>query len=1286
MLSSRSSKGDDRVKMKEEAKKQRIMTARAAKLPHMSRSEYRAGDLGFVSRKVAPNDEDDLSALLKNGLIDYHELLGTFRTREDYRYLGIDNVPGTPEVNITLFDDNGKNLNGFRFLRDDPSTRNIAMTRQNIKEEPSSPSNVSSGEQDRPPSAVDNNKQQQNITNVKEEPRSPKNLTNQAVCDPSSVQSNGEVVNKSKSMQYKSKPPILKMPFESSSSANASDKTHKANHCKIESILKEMTETLPPLTDIQTPVKTHDTRFPFPHVPFPKANANVLSLSGEQHNRGKSDGILEDLTITSDEESDEENERNRSSKTESILVPPKRRLSASSSSSSDGSSSDSSSDSESSDSDDDSKQPETRANKRPLHQTFASENETAINSPAPRTQNVRHGQLNSMGKRTPKGKFLKDEDLEKQVSPLNSFSKDTRKDTEASPMRSELSEISNFNHAGADILMGQSVHGAISPDKIDDLPVCSRPGGGFNVDQELTNGVYEQFPLGMDDLIVPNFDPDSIVDMIEGPEVPFDPIALPLREPDDLQGTSTINLDPLISSEFDTDKLLVKEKVKGAKKTRKISKSLIENEDSKINSSATVQSKMQSKRDKEQKWLEEMLKPEKKFDMPYINVEKLISPAKTTNALPLKVQIPLSKIHHPGKKAPQMEGGTTNSESQKYQKVKGKDISLYATNGNSKKAKCKGTKNKAKMNSSSVKCEKPRQSVGKDIEQIKSLMRELSNKASEDEEAVDVVGTPSPLKATQKPEARVSGKSIHGTPVPYVAKKQLTPQNAASSENPDLAVGLEKTKEPCKKKSDVKKGISRKRNSSSVSHDDTEDELTRVKHSKKHSESKDSVNGHVVTSKRVGIHSDDSSAGFKSPNSVIGNHIIGKNKLVVSINLLHLTRLPGISEEDEQNYCAKQNDDRADVVAEVNSVAGPVWKPPPNIKIPRLTKPPEDDTNQKSNKIGSEGSQDCADTDTSSTCSSSCKPSRDTVKSRKNRPPMDGRGVKRREWERGSKSSNTNVCGMCGSLQKDSGRDPIRLGAYKTSYVEYLKMGKRSKHRADCLDASERAPKYIDAVLKYIQYLVGLEITGKTGTKNGFEEYMCITSQCIDLVDFVVNQYGKKENNNIANYDSRFVYLCLRLQSVLYFKLYAAKKDSAARYSKLLSECFKVHRSPHRVNIKGSTGTPSPMSPTSSHTGSVASFGSSVSNGSYEKMLNVNPLVSIPSETFERMQQYFMYTKYLLHGHRLWDDADGIANQCQEFINVVARRVGAITIQSSMLHLVDYISTGLQVKKDSEKF
>ncbi len=80
-----------------------------------------------------------------------------------------------------------------------------------------------------------------------------------------------------------------------------------------------------------------------------------------------------------------------------------------------------------------------------------------------------------------------------------------------------------------------------------------------------------------------------------------------------------------------------------------------------------------------------------------------------------------------------------------------------------------------------------------------------------------------------------------------------------------------------------------------------------------------------------------------------------------------------------------------------------------------------------------------------------------------------------------------------------------------------------------------------------------------------------------------------------------------------------------------------------------STGTPSPMSPTSSQNGSVASFGSagsSASSGSYDKMSNGN-MVSIPSEMFEKMQQYFTYTKYILHGQRLWDDAESIAVKCQ---------------------------------------
>ena len=89
---------------------------------------------------------------------------------------------------------------------------------------------------------------------------------------------------------------------------------------------------------------------------------------------------------------------------------------------------------------------------------------------------------------------------------------------------------------------------------------------------------------------------------------------------------------------------------------------------------------------------------------------------------------------------------------------------------------------------------------------------------------------------------------------------------------------------------------------------------------------------------------------------------------------------------------------------------------------------------------------------------------------------------------------------------------------------------------------------------------------------------------------------------------------------------------------------FKIHL----FNFR-STGTPSPMSPSSSHNGSVASFGSvrsSASSGSYDKLNNGN-MVSIPAETFERMQQYFAYTRFWLHGQRLWDEAEPISLKCQ---------------------------------------
>ena len=634
-------------------------------------------------------------------------------------------------------------------------------------------------------------------------------------------------------------------------------------------------------------------------------------------------------------------------------------LSATSTSSSDTSSSDSSSESESSDSENEGmgtqeKVSNRKAVRRSSYSNLTNGDETAAISPLPTAKIMRRSQLKPTGMVTPKGKVLREDVLEKQVSPLNSISKDVKKEPEISPIRNELPTLSNFSHSDAELLntcgMGKSLNCTMSPENVDSLANCPRTDGNMeDVDQELRNGDYGPFSYingdllfdKPEDLIPPNFDSDSLVAMIGRSPDHFGPMNLPMVEDGDLSAPSTVNLDPIISPGFDTDQSALKEtskRVKGSKKTGKIPMSFPEDEDNEelltsgghsMNSSTPMHGKMQAKKDKEQKWFDTIFSPKRKtFDVPYIDVEELISPVKGSNSAPLKVQIPLSKIHHPGKKIPRLKSTVNNADVQKRQKVKGKDINLYANNKKAKSKDSDKSKSKTKVNSSAVTNERPRQSVGKDIEQIKSLMRELSSQANEDEEVTDIISTPSPLKSGSKPETRVSGKSIQGTPVSYIAKKEQTPRGTISSENPDKTIAFEKNKETCRKTNETKKGTSRKRSSSSLSHGDTEDEFTRLRTSKKHKIPKGRANDCSV-SRPVLEHSDDSNTGFKSPNSVVSSHTIGNSKLVVSIKLSELKRFPGINEEEDEKVqhlkdSKKEMDGKCDATADVNSVAGPV--------------------------------------------------------------------------------------------------------------------------------------------------------------------------------------------------------------------------------------------------------------------------------------------------------------------------------------------------------------------------
>ncbi|XP_066921849.1 AF4/FMR2 family member 1-like isoform X4 [Clytia hemisphaerica] len=282
-----------------------------------------------------------------------------------------------------------------------------------------------------------------------------------------------------------------------------------------------------------------------------------------------------------------------------------------------------------------------------------------------------------------------------------------------------------------------------------------------------------------------------------------------------------------------------------------------------------------------------------------------------------------------------------------------------------------------------------------------------------------------------------------------------------------------------------------------------------------------------------------------------------------------------------------------------------------------------------------------------------------------------------------------SMCTVC-ATQKYNSRDPKRLATYKNTYISYLSTGRSKKHKADYMrDEIERGHGYVECVVNYIEYLVGLEqSTSKMSSSEGLQEIFQITSDSLKLVEYLVSTYGRKIDPLINTYDKRFLFLCLRLQSILNLKLYKMKKEQTKKNSKILSEYYRqykpmnaIGRSPYsKPNQRGSTGTPSPSSPISdpSPGGSVASTGSAGSNSSSNG-------VTIPCDMHEKSYQYLSNTKYLVNGHRLWDDSESLTNQVQGFIQSLSKKAGILTMQSTTLHIVDFTRQGLLIIQESRK-
>ncbi|XP_065670703.1 TNF receptor-associated factor family protein DDB_G0272098 isoform X2 [Hydra vulgaris] len=299
------------------------------------------------------------------------------------------------------------------------------------------------------------------------------------------------------------------------------------------------------------------------------------------------------------------------------------------------------------------------------------------------------------------------------------------------------------------------------------------------------------------------------------------------------------------------------------------------------------------------------------------------------------------------------------------------------------------------------------------------------------------------------------------------------------------------------------------------------------------------------------------------------------------------------------------------------------------------------------------------------------------------------------KMELGFKNTNNKVdvkrCSECGILNADSGKDPIKLSGYKV-YRPFLNEGVMKKRKADNLKSPmERAHTYTEAVLNYIRYLIGYEVAGKLMTKQGIDELMRICSDCIRLIDYVVELCRRKTNDSNRS-DRRFLFLCFRLQSMLHMKLFKTRSDSVWKVKKIMTDYFTQYKPSSRISTQsaeGNASTPLTSSPSfgpspGQSIGSNGSAGSSSSASSNDSKTNLGlAMVSIPSDMHEKSLQYLEFTKHIIEAHRLWSNAETLIPYCEDFIIDVTRKVGPLTLYSSLAQMVDYMTFGLQVILDS---
>uniref|UniRef100_A0A8C0ALL4 ALF transcription elongation factor 3 n=1 Tax=Bos mutus grunniens TaxID=30521 RepID=A0A8C0ALL4_BOSMU len=262
---------------------------------------------------------------------------------------------------------------------------------------------------------------------------------------------------------------------------------------------------------------------------------------------------------------------------------------------------------------------------------------------------------------------------------------------------------------------------------------------------------------------------------------------------------------------------------------------------------------------------------------------------------------------------------------------------------------------------------------------------------------------------------------------------------------------------------------------------------------------------------------------------------------------------------------------------------------------------------------------------------------------------------------------------------RDCKRQKLIFDDMPRSADYFMQEAKRMKHKADAMvEKFGKALNYAEAALSFIECGNAME-QGPMESKSPYTMY----SETVELIRYAM-RLKTHSGPNATPEDKQLAALCYRCLALLYWRMFRLKRDHAVKYSKALIDYFKnsskAAQAPSPWGASGkSTGTPSPMSPNPSPTGSVGSQGS-LSNSN---ALSPSTIVSIPQRIHQMAANHVSITNSILHSYDYWEMADNLAKENREFFHDLDLLMGPVTLHSSMEHLVQYSQQGLHWLRNS---